>query len=99
MFLRSAIEEVEFVNAASIINGLNNMFSQSSSLRRLIMPNLTKGIVLRYHNMQAQALDDFMTGLDTAATGSETLDLRDNPGSATCDPTIGTAKGYTVLIA
>ena len=30
-------------------------------------------------------------------TNVATLDVRNNPGAATCDPTIATAKGYTVI--
>ena len=31
------------------------------------------------------------------AIGTTTINVASNPGSATCDPTIATAKGYTVV--
>ncbi len=45
----------------------------------------------------AEGINQFFTDLPVA-TATATLDFRNNPGSATCDPTIATAKGYTVLV-
>jgi hypothetical protein len=42
-------------------------------------------------------IDDFFTQLPPT-TKTATIDVRFNPGSATCDPTIATAKGYTVIV-
>ena len=46
--------------------------------------------------MGAEALNELMTNLGTAVSGA-TLNIQHNPGSATCDPSIATAKGWTVL--
>jgi hypothetical protein len=48
------------------------------------------------NNMSDTAIDAFFTDLPTASY-TATLDFQNNPGSATCDPTIATAKGYTVI--
>lgn len=48
------------------------------------------------NNMSATAIDDFFTDLPTASY-TATLNFQNNTGSATCDPTIATAKGYTVI--
>lgn len=44
----------------------------------------------------AEVLDDFFTQLPNT-TKTATLDVSTASGSATCDPTIATAKGYTVV--
>jgi hypothetical protein len=44
--------------------------------------------------LSAEALDQFFTDL---ATGTATIYVAGNPGAATCDPSIATAKGYTVV--
>lgn len=48
------------------------------------------------NNLSDTAIDAFFTDLPTASY-TATLDFQSNPGSATCDPTIATAKGYTVI--
>lgn len=47
--------------------------------------------------LDADALNQFFTDLgeDVGATGI--IDITGNPGAATCDPTIATAKGYTII--
>ncbi len=47
-------------------------------------------------NMSAAKIDAFFTDLPTASY-TATLDFRNNPGSATCDTSIATNKGYTVI--
>jgi hypothetical protein len=48
------------------------------------------------NNMSDTAIDAFFTDLPTASY-TATLNFQNNTGSATCDPTIATAKGYTVI--
>jgi hypothetical protein len=48
------------------------------------------------NNMSDTAIDSFFTDLPTALY-TATLNFQNNTGSATCDPTIATAKGYTVI--
>ncbi len=47
-------------------------------------------------DMSAETIDDVFTQLP-ATTKTATIDVRFNPGSATCDTSIATAKGYTVV--
>lgn len=56
----------------------------------------TRGFTLRGTQMDAAALNELMSNLGTAS-GAQTIDIRNNPGSATCDTSIATAKGWTVL--
>ena len=95
MFRSCFVKDVVFTDC-SLITDTTNMFRDTETLKTLIMPGLTVGVSVNRNSMMADALDAFMTSVGTAA-GSQTLDLRNNPGSADCDPTIATAKGWTVL--
>lgn len=46
--------------------------------------------------LTAELINDFFTQLPTT-TKTATLNVSGNPGAVTCDPTIATAKGYTVI--
>lgn len=48
--------------------------------------------------LTAETIDDVFTQLP-ATTKTATIDVRSNPGSATCDTSIATTKGYTVVTA
>ena len=48
--------------------------------------------------LSAAALNDIFTGLGTAS-GAQTITITGNPGEATCNKTIATAKGWTVVPA
>jgi len=52
-------------------------------------------VYIRSQQFTAEGLNAFFTALP-ATTKTATLDIRDNPGTATCDPSIATAKGYIV---
>ncbi|MEN6553969.1 MAG: leucine-rich repeat protein [Methanobacterium sp.] len=54
-------------------------------------------IDLRYNILDTTELDRILTALPVV-TG-KTINIASNPGSATCDPTIATAKGWTVTIS
>jgi hypothetical protein len=82
-----------------------NLVTQTNQVTKIINANLltelenqgtanaftfTGGVI------DAQGLNDLFTQLP-ATVKTATLDVRNNTGSATCDPTIATAKGYTVI--
>ena len=49
------------------------------------------------NRLSASALNDFFTSLGANPQGNQgVLSVQQNPGSATCDPTIATAKNYIV---
>lgn len=56
----------------------------------------TVPIKLNYTQLSAEALNRLMEQLPDG--NGKTLDLKYNPGSATCDPSIATAKNWTVLV-
>lgn len=51
----------------------------------------------RNHHFSAEGLDQFFTDLP-GTSNTVTILVAGNPGAATCDPTIATAKGYTVSV-
>ena len=51
---------------------------------------------IKNQQLTAEGLNALFTALP-ATTRTVTIDTRSNPGTATCDPSIATAKGYTVL--
>ena len=55
----------------------------------------TDAVRLSSLGLSAIVIDDFFTQLP-ATEKSATINVANNPGSATCDPTIATNKGYTV---
>jgi len=48
------------------------------------------------HEMSRSALDELFGELPPT-TRAATIDVSGNPGSATCDPSIATSKGYNVI--
>jgi len=72
------------------------MFRDCFSIQKIIMPGLTRGVSVQNNLLTEAAINAFFTSLGTAA-GSQTIDVRNNPGAATCTPSIATGKGFTVL--
>ena len=72
-------------------------FSGMKNLEEMIVPGLQNGFTIAGSNMSATALDAMFTSLGTA-NGVQTITITGNPGAATCDTTIATAKGFTLVI-
>lgn len=96
----SGIKEFTMDDCASITDTTAFVATTSGygHLFKLILSGLTVGINISNHKLDATALNAFQTALGTA-NGAQTLTFTGNPGAATCDTSIGTAKGYTVVIA
>jgi hypothetical protein len=91
------LQEFEIVSAANVTI-TTSAFANTGNLKRVILPGITVGFSVAQNALSAQALNDLFTSLGTAS-GSQTIIVTGNPGAATCDTTIATAKGYTVQIA
>ena len=57
----------------------------------------TSAFISNFTSLTTQALNDFFTALPPT-TVTATLNFQNNPGSATCTPSIATSKGYTVIV-
>lgn len=55
---------------------------------------LTQNVDLRYNNLSASEIDRIFTALPVLS--GKTISINGNPGAATCDRSIATAKGWTV---
>lgn len=71
-------------------------YSGSPPLEWLILAGLTIGVNISSCRLSATALNAFFTALGTA-NGAQTITVTGNPGAATCDTSIATAKGFTVV--
>ena len=72
-------------------------FAYMGYLEEMIVPGLQNGFTIEGSNMGATALDAMFTSLGTA-NGTQTITITGNPGAATCDTTIATTKGFTVIV-
>ena len=66
------------------------------SLRKIILSDLRYGFALNYGALQSQEINALFASLGTAS-GAQTIDIRNQPGSAACDVSIAVLKGYTVV--
>ena len=91
-----SLRKVTFQDFSTVTNTLN-MFLTTGNIRELILSGCTVGVDISSNSMTADALDAMFTSLGTAS-GVQTITITDNPGTATCDTTIATGKGYTVVV-
>ena len=72
-----------------------NMFNGTGNLEHVTLGGITRGFSVANNRLDAAALDALYTSLGTAA-GAQTITVTGNPGTATDNPSIATAKGWTV---
>ena len=87
--LQSVVLDTGAVTSAS------SMFSNCSSLQSVVLTGLTRGVSVANASLSSTALDALYTSLGTAA-GSQTITVSGNYGTTGDDPSIATAKGFTV---
>jgi len=89
----------ERINAQS--NGLTSVAAKGCSPSAgKYKKKIVAGLNVADNNMSASALNSMFDDLDPAdPIGGQTpiIIVYNNPGSATCDPTIATSKGYVVI--
>lgn len=91
------LKSVNISNCANVTT-VGSAFLNCNSLESLILTGLTRGFTVDDCNMSATAINALFTSLGTAS-GAQTINVRRNAGSATCNTSIATAKGFTVVIA
>jgi hypothetical protein len=99
-----ALETLDISNAcnpsATLLRCQNNNLTsiRAVGLRAVYMPWWYYAAAdLSNNQLSAEALDQFYTDLAVDATGTGIIDVSGNPGVTGHDPSIATAKGYTVL--
>lgn len=93
------LTEIPAINLSGVTSaaGLTGIFATSTYIKRVKAFGSKYSISVAGCNMQAAELNEFFTNLGTAAIAAQTITITGNPGAATCDQTIATAKGYTVV--
>jgi hypothetical protein len=89
-----ALEDLEITNCSGVTT--TNLFNTSRALKRLILTGLTRAVNISNQNHNASSLNAFFTSLGTAS-GTQNVTITGNPGAATCNQSIATAKGWTVI--
>jgi hypothetical protein len=94
------IPAFNFAATSSAVNGTYLAAGTSSTSRGLVTRRIRVtgnrfAHNVRSMNLDANALNEVFTGLGTAS-GSQAITITNNPGAATCDRSIATAKGWTV---
>jgi hypothetical protein len=84
------------LNAAALTSGsLASAFSGCDSLQSVVLTGMRFSFSVANAKLSADALNALYTGLASGVTG-QTVTVTGNVGTATDDPTIATAKGWTV---
>ena len=91
----TSISIVSFTTTA--LTTTTNMFNSCISIQRTILTGLTRGVSLLNCQMSATELNSFFNALGTAS-GAQTITVTGNPGASTCNTSIATTKGFTVVI-
>ena len=91
----TSLSIVSFTTTA--LTTTTNMFTSCISIQRTILTGLTRGVSLLNCQMSATELNSFFTALGTAS-GAQTITVTGNPGASTCNTSIATTKGFTVVI-
>jgi len=86
------------ISNCSGVTTLVQMFNLATNVKSIILSGLTRGVTVDDCLMEATAIDALFTSLGTAS-GSQTISVRRNPGSETCNTSIATTKGFTVVVA
>lgn len=90
------VRSYEMDDCYNISNTTLFVSASGQVLQRLILTNLRIGIDISNQQMTAIALNDFFSSIGTA-NGAQTITIKECIGALTCDRSIATNKGYTVI--
>ena len=88
------LETVGDIGMANVTN-TNQMFQGCAKLRSFTLRGLKVSVAINGLKLDATALDAVFTSLGTANAGA-TINITGNPGAATCNKAIATAKSWAV---
>lgn len=97
------LEEIPAYDFSSVTTATATSFPTGFSygaapLKRVLFTGMTKGFSVRYCSLDAAAIDLMLTNLGTPAGNYEAIDVRNNPGTATCNPAIAMGRGWKVSV-
>lgn len=88
------LKEVPALNMSNTNINLNSVFSNCPNLNRIKAYGISNTVSVATCQLSNTGLEEIFTNLATVT--SKTITITDNPGAASCDRTIATAKGWTV---
>lgn len=88
------LSEIPALDMSSSTNNTNICY-QSYSLKKMGITGIKTTTSVRYCNLSSAALDEIYTNLASGVSG-QTITVSNNPGIGGDDPSIATAKGWTV---
>lgn len=91
----ASLQSVIFVNCSNI-NDTTDCFLSDISLKEVILSGITVGFSIENCSLSATKLNEMFSALGTAA-GVQSINIKGNIGTSTCDTSIATAKGFTVI--
>jgi hypothetical protein len=93
-----ALQSVPAFDASAVTSsaGFNNMFLNNNSLSSMKATGINYTFSVANCKLSAAALDEIYTNLPTVV--GQTITVTGNWGTASHDPTIATAKGWTVTV-
>jgi surface protein len=96
MFLNcTSLQSVPLFDTAAVTS-MANMFNSCVSLHTIKMTGVAVDLNIANNNLSAAALDLLYTNLADVTATPRTIVVTGNPGVSGHDPTIATAKGWTV---
>ena len=96
LFEGTLIEEVVLESVSNITSTVNT-FNLVTTLRKLVLPGLRVGINISGNKMQVAALNEFANSIGAAIDTLQVINIARNPGSALCDHSLFTNKGYQLI--
>lgn len=96
-FNTASIDIFPYINLSGV-TAMGNLFSSIPSriLRSSLLVNATRSHSYLNQLLDATALNEIFTNLGTAFSGA-TITITGNPGAGTCNQSIATSKGWTVI--
>lgn len=96
-FYTASIDIFPYINLAGVTTMANLLFSiPGRILRRSLLIGATRSHSYANQLLDATALNEIFANLGTAFSGA-TISITGNPGSGTCNQSIATTKGWTVI--
>lgn len=91
------LKTVILTNCESVTT-TTTMFNLCYNITKLILQGIIVSFACTAASLSANALNSLFASLGTPAT-TQTINVSGNPGAATCDTSIATAKNWTVITA
>lgn len=91
-----SLQKIDPFNVSAVTSFGNNFCTNCNSLTEVGLTNIDADIILQSCRLGALALNDIYTNLSNTGTG-KIITVTNNYGTTTDDPSIATAKGWTVV--